>query len=203
MNITLADTLAAANVFITTVFAVFTFFILRANRAAVAAMRDQMTEQARPYVHVSIRVRMGTPVIQLLVRNVGKSPAQNLTLHIDRDFYQYGQKVEGRNLVSYSAFSNPIDCLPPMSELLFDLGTGPSIFAADADPTVCPTTFEVAADYAHGKNTYSEKTQMDLRPYLGTSVPQHPVVEELERVRSSIDKLGEVIKQSVNLASKR
>jgi len=203
MNITLADTLAAANVFITTIFAVLTFFILRANRAAVAAMRDQMTEQARPYVHVSIRVRMGTPVIQLLVRNVGKSPAQNLRLHIDRDFYQYGQKVEGRNLVRYSAFSNPIDCLPPMSELLFDLGTGPDIIANDADPTVCPTTFEVAADYGHGKNTYSEKTQMDMRPYLGTSVPQHPVVEELEKMRSSIDKLGEVIKQSVNVALKR
>lgn len=203
MNITLADTLAAANVFITAIFAFLTFFILRANRAAVATMRDQMNEQARPYVHVSIRVRMGTPVIQLLVRNVGKSPAQNLKLHIDRDFYQYGQKVEGRNLVSYSAFSNPIDCLPPMSELLFDLGAGPSIFAPEADPTVCPTTFEVAADYGHGKSTYSEKTQMDLRPYLGTSVPQHPVVEELERVRSSIDKLGDVIKQSANLASKR
>lgn len=202
MNITLADTLAAANVSITTVFAVLTFFILRANRAAVSAMRDQMNEQARPYVHVSIQVRMGTPVIQLLVRNVGKSPAQNLRLHIDRDFYQYGQKVEGRNLVRYSAFSNPIDCLPPLSELLFDLGTGPNIFSNDADPTVCPTTFEVAADYGHGKNTYSEKTQMDLRPYLGTSVPQNPVVEELERVRKSIDNMSDVIKQSANAALK-
>lgn len=198
MSIAFADALTTVNVFLTTIFAVLTFFILRANRATVAAMRDQMADQARPYVHVSVQVRMGTPVIQLLVRNIGKSPAQNLTLRIDRDFYQFGERAEGRNLAKQSAFSKPIDCLPPMSELLFDLGMGFNIFANDADPAVCPTTFEVAADYRHGKNNYSEKTQMDLRPYFGTSVPQHPVVEELEKVRKSIDKLGDVIKQSVN-----
>lgn len=199
----LSEWLTFANVLLTAVFACLTVFILRANRAAVAAMRDQLVEQARPYVHVSIQVRMGTPVIQLLVKNAGKSPAQNLTLHIDRDFYQFGEKAEGRNLARHSAFSKPIDCLPPMSELLFELGMGFNILASDADPAVCPTTFTVAADYKHGKNDYSEKTHIDLRPYLGTSAPQHPVVEELEKVRESIDKLGVVIKQSVNVALER
>lgn len=198
MNITLADTLTAVNIFLTTVFAVLTFFILKANRATVAAMRDQMADQARPFVHVSVQVRMGTPVIQLLVKNVGKSPAQKLTLNIDRDFYQYGEKKESRNLAKQSAFSQPIECLPPMSELLFDLGMGFNIFANDSDPAVCPTTFEVSADYRHATNTYSEITHVDLRPYQGTSVPQHPVVEELKHVRESIDDLRDVIKQSAN-----
>lgn len=198
MNITLADTLTTVNIFLTTVFAVLTFFILKANRATVAAMRDQMADQARPFVHVSVQVRMGTPVIQLLVKNVGKSPAQKLTLNIDRDFYQYGEKTESRNLAKQSAFSQPIECLPPMSELLFDLGMGFKIFANDSVPAVCPTTFEVSADYSHATNTYSEITHVDLRPYLGTSVPQHPVVEELKHVRESIDHLRGVIKQSAN-----
>ena len=43
---------------------------------------------------------------------------------------------------------------------------------------------------------YSEKTHVDLRPYMGTSVPHHPVVEELERVRKSIDKLNGTAKQA-------
>lgn len=194
----LAEWLTLANVLLTAVFAGLTVFILKANRETVAAMRDQMADQARPYVHVSVQVRMGTPVIQLLVRNVGKSPAQNLTLHIDRDFYQYGEKTESRNLAKQSAFSHPIECLPPVSELLFDLGMGFKIFANDSDPAVCPTTFEVSANYRHATNTYSEITHVDLRPYLGTSVPQHPVVEELKHVRESIDDLRGVIKQSAS-----
>jgi hypothetical protein len=196
MPANLSEWLTLANVLLTAMFAGLTFFILRANRAAVAAMRDQMADQNRPYVHVSVQVRLGTPILQLLVRNVGRSPAENLRLHIDRDFYQFGDRSEARNLAKRSAFTKPIDCLPPMSELLFDLGMGFKIFAADADPAVSPPTFVVSAEYGHGKRTYSEKTHVDLRPYVGTSVPHHPVVEQLERVRESIDKLSDAAKQA-------
>jgi len=194
----LSEWLTLANLLLTAVFAGLTFLILRANRATVVAMRDQMSDQNRPYVHVAIQIRMGTPVIQLLVRNDGRTPAQNLTLHIDRDFYQFGERAEGRNLAKHSAFTKPIDCLPPMSELLFDLGMGFNIFASDADTTLCPLTFVVSAEYKNGKTMYNEKTNVDLRPYLGTNSPHHPVVEELTRVRKSIDDLSCVIKQSAN-----
>lgn len=198
----LSEWLTLANVLLTAMFAGLTFFILRANRAAVGAMREQMADQNRPFVSVSVQVRMGTPVIQLLVRNVGRSPAQNLRLRLDRDFFQFGERGEGRNLAKQSAFSQPIDCLPPMSELLFDLGMGFKIFESGADPTTCPHTFEVSADYECGKSKYMEKTNVDLRPYLGTSVPHHPVVDELERVRKSIDNLSGVVKQSANAVLK-
>ena len=79
---------------------------------------------------------------------------------------------------------------------------GFKIFESGADPTICPQTFEVSADYEYGKNKYSEKTHVDLRPFLGTSVPHHPLVEELERVRKSIDNLSCVVKQSANAALK-
>lgn len=198
----LSEWLTLTNTLLTAMFAGLTFFILRANRAAVGAMREQMADQNRPFVAVTVQVRMGTPVIQLLVRNVGRSPAQNLRLRLDRDFFQFGENAEARNLAKQSAFSQPIDCLPPMSELLFDLGMGFNIFEGGADPTICPHTFEVAADYEYGKNKYNEKTHVDLRPYMGTSVPHHPVVEELERVRKSIDNLSGVVKQSANAAIK-
>lgn len=79
---------------------------------------------------------------------------------------------------------------------------GFEIFASGADPTICPHTFEVSAEYEYGKNKYSEKTHVDLRPYMGTSVPRHPVVEELERVKKSIDNLSGVVKQSANAVIK-
>jgi len=142
MPANLPEWLTLANVLLTAMFAGLTFFILRANRAAVGAMREQMADQNRPFVAVTVQVRMGTPVIQLLVRNVGRSPAQNLRLRLDRDFFQFGEKGEGRNLAKQSAFSQPIDCLPPMSELLFDLGMGFKIFGGEADQAICPHTFK-------------------------------------------------------------
>lgn len=190
-----SEWLTLANVMLTAVFAGLTFLILLANRAAVAAMREQMAEQARPYVHVSVRVRLGTPVTQLVIKNVGRSPAQRLRLGIDRDFYQFGEVQSGRNLAKQKAFTQPIDCLPPDTELLFDLGMGFKIFAPDADAAICPPTFVVSADYQHGKYRYSEKIHVDLHPFVGTSIPYHPVGEELEKVRKSIDKLGGAIKQ--------
>lgn len=202
MPANLPEWLTLANVLLTAMFAGLTFFILRANRAAVGAMREQMADQNRPFVAVTVQMRMGTPVIQLLVRNVGRSPAQNLRLRLDRDFFQFGEKGEGRNLAKQSAFSQPIDCLPPMSELLFDLGMGFKIFGGEADQAICPHTFKVSADYEYGKNKYSEKTHVDLRPYMGASVPHHPVVEELERVRKSIDNLSGVVKQPANAVVK-
>ena len=202
MPANLPEWLTLVNVLLTAIFAGLTFFILRANRAAVGAMREQMEDQNRPFVAVTVQVRMGTPVLQLLIRNVGRSPAQNLRLRLDRDFFQFGEQAESRNLAKQSAFSQSIDCLPPMSELLFDLGMGFEIFASGADPTICPHTFEVSAEYEYGKNKYSEKTHVDLQPYMGTSVPRHPVVEELERVRKSIDNLSGVVKQSANAAIK-
>lgn len=195
-----SEWLTFANVLLTAVFAGLTFFILRANRASVSAMREQMADQNRPFVTVTVQIRMGTPVIQLLVKNVGRSPAQHLRLRLDRSFFQFGEKNSGRNLAEQPAFSQTIDCLPPMSELLFDLGMGHEIFAAGADQSVCPHTFTVSAEYEHVQNKYSEQIHLDLRPYIGTSVPKHPVVEELERVRKSIDKLTSTVKQSADAA---
>lgn len=195
-----SEWLTLANVLLTAVFAGLTFFILRANRASVSAMREQMADQNRPFVTVTVQIRMGTSVIQLLVKNVGRSPAQHLRLRLDRDFFQFGEKGAGRNLAEQPAFSQTIDCLPPMSELLFDLGMGHEIFAAGADQMACPHTFTVSVEYGHAQNKYNEQIHVDLRPYIGTSVPKHPVVEELERVRQSIDKLTSTVKQSADAA---
>jgi hypothetical protein len=50
MPANLPEWLTLANVLLTAMFAGLTFFILRANRAAVGAMREQMADQNRPFV---------------------------------------------------------------------------------------------------------------------------------------------------------
>lgn len=75
MPANLSEWLKLANVILTPVFAGLTFFFLCANRVVVGAIREQMADQNRPVVAVSVRVRTGTSFIQLLVGNVGRSPA--------------------------------------------------------------------------------------------------------------------------------
>src|SRR5690606_25615894 len=196
MNLT--EWLTLTNVFLTAVFAGLTFFILRANRATVTAMREQMADQNRPFITVTVQIRVGTPVIQLLVKNVGRSPAQNVTLRLDRDFFQFGEQDEGRNLAKQSAFSKSIDCLPPMSELLFDLNSDIERIKSDAYQKMRPHTFTVTVENLQAKTQYSEQHHVDHSPYKSTSVPQHPIVEELDKVKKSIDKLTSTVKQSAN-----
>jgi len=202
MPANLSEWLTLANTLLTAMFAGLTFFILRANRAAVGAMREQMADQNRPFVSVTVHVRMGTPVIQLLVRNVGRSPAQNLRLRLDRDFFQFGERSEGRNLAKQSAFSQPIDCLPPMSGCSSILEWDSRYFESGADPTICPHTLKCRPSTNMGKNKYSEKTHVDLRPYLGTSVPHHPVVESWSGSENPSMTWSDVVKQSANAAIK-
>lgn len=189
------DILTLTNVFITAIYAFLTFLIMRANKGAVAAMRDQMAEQLRPSIQVSINLRVGTPIFQLSIKNVGRSPARNLQMNMDKDFYQFGSKSPDRNLAKHIAFTLPIDSLPPSSELIFDLGMAQDIFAENADSSAYPKTFIVTAKYQFGIINYSELTHIDLRPYIGSVIPRHPIAEELERMRKSIDDLRNVIKK--------
>jgi hypothetical protein len=169
------------NVFFTAVFAALTFFIVRANREAVEVMREQMANQNRPFVTVSVRARTGTPIIRLSIKNVGRSPAQNLRLHIDRDFFLFNGK---KNLADMSAFTQSINSLPPTSELLFELGR----MNTDFGPGKCPYTFMVSAEYDDGEKKYSEKTDVDLYPY-NNPIWDDPLVETLVKIEKSIDKL--------------
>lgn len=70
MPATWPEWLSLANVLLTATFAFLTFLILRANRAAVAAMRDQMADQNRPYVHVSVQVAW---LVEAVLRYAGKA----------------------------------------------------------------------------------------------------------------------------------
>src|SRR5205823_4375622 len=108
------------------------------NRAVVDAMRAQTIAQTRPYVELSVEIRTGTQLLYLTVKNTGKTPAWKVRLNMERAFHSNGDKRPERNIASWSAFSQVIECLPPATELRFDLGSAPTLLAESVDRNLVP-----------------------------------------------------------------
>ncbi|HUW36779.1 MAG TPA: hypothetical protein VMV91_05555 [Rhodocyclaceae bacterium] len=181
--------LTAILAFITAVYAYLTHRMAKASEASVEAMRDQSEAMSRPYVTVAPFIRPHTTLLYLRVKNAGRMGAQNLRLSLNRDFFQFGEKNRAENnLRTKSAFSTPIDSLPPGADLIFSLGPGSVIFGENAGPAVCPTQFNVTATYEFFGKEVVEVNRIDLRPYIGTEGERDPIVEELERIRGVMEK---------------
>jgi len=164
--------------------------ILKANEAMVAAVQAQQHAAMRPYVQVTTSVRTGTNLIYLEVENVGKTAATDLTLSLNKDFYQLGERSDQNNLRKLPAFSNQIRSLAPGTKLRFLLGSGPSIFGGDI--AACPRQFDVAAEYSTGIDRVAESSSIDLEPYFRTEPPTDPIVEELTELRKKLEELERI-----------
>lgn len=191
------DWITLALVLITAFYAYITFRILRANEALVLQMKRQLDRVVRPYVTVSLRNRMETQLIYLVVKNTGRTAAENLRLTLDGDYYQDGKVRQGRNISEWSAFSTVIDGFPPNAELQFLLGNGPELLEDAPSGKVARPTIKVGASYSAQGQTFEESTTVDLRPFAMSSVPHDPVVEELARIRESLTKTGNAIAETL------
>ena len=188
LNLSNTDWLTLVLVLITAFYAWATFRILRANEAVVAAMESQTEAQARPYVVISVAPRIGTTLLLLEVQNTGRSPAVELYLKMDKDFFPHGERRESENIAALPAFTKQIESLAPGSRLQFILGVGGTIFASGADETLCPKVFSVKAQYKFGGHYYDENNTIDFRPMLHSAAMQDPIAEEVKRLRESIEK---------------
>lgn len=184
------DWLTLTLVVITAFYAWATLKILRANEAMVSTMRDQQNAAMRPYILVSTNLRIGTQLLYLSIKNVGKTAALNLKLSLDKSFYQLGEKREERNITNSAAFSRIIDSLPPGGQLLFLLGDGPTLYSSSNTEELSPLVFQVTASYISGSELISETSTIDLRPYINTDVPHDPIVEELGKLRKEFMNLS-------------
>jgi hypothetical protein len=184
------DLLTLALVVITAFYAWATLKILRANEAMVSTMRDQQNAAMRPYITVTTSLRTGTQLFYLSIKNEGKTAALGLKLELDKNFYQLGEKREDRNIAKSAAFTRPIDSLPPGCQLLFLLGNGPTLYGGSKGEDISPLQFQVTATYMAGSQSVTETSIVDLRPYINTDVPHDPVVEELGKLRETLEKLS-------------
>lgn len=163
-----------------------TFKILRANQETVAVMREQIRSVSRPYVQVRPWVRVGTTMIMLTVENSGASAAHKLSLSMDKDFHSNADPNPSRNLRKFTAFVQPIECLPPKAEFSFHLGPGHIVFQ---DSELCPKKFTVTAEYEFEGEKIIEHTVVDLQPFQYSAQPVDPVAEQLEKLNQLVGKI--------------
>jgi len=196
-NMTNTDWLTLALVVITAFYAWATLKILRANEDMVSTMRNQQNAAMRPYILVSTNVRMGTQLLYLSIKNVGKTAALSLKLSLDKNFYQLGQERDERNIANSAAFSRVIDSLPPDGQLIFLLGGGSTLYSASNSENISPLVFQVTASYSSGSEWITEKSTVDLRPYINTDILHDPIVEEIGKLRAEFVKLTKAVEQKL------
>lgn len=192
------ELLTAALVLITGFYAWVTFRILRANEAAVAAVRDQSERMSRPYISVSTFVYTGSIDLFLRISNLGQSSAEGLRLSLDR---QLPLRLS-KDLREFWAFQNEIPSFPPGAELLFSLGASDDYFRelpeGEERP---PSTFAIRAEYSGGSRRYVETSTIDLRQYLYTAVPRDPIADELGSILSFL--MGEQARRDIQRDARR
>jgi hypothetical protein len=182
------DWLTLALVLITAFYAWATFEILRANRGVVQAMQAQTEAQLRPYVVATVSTRVGTTVLLLEIQNTGTSPALNLRLNMDKDFFFNGNRNE-ENIAKLQMFSQPMESLSPGTRIPFMLGAGHTIFSKEIDETICPKVFSINAEYSFAGHTYKEQSIIDLRPLLHSTAIYDPIADEVKKLRESLEKV--------------
>ncbi len=189
-GVAVTDLLTAILTVITGVYAFLTWRILKSNEAVVAVMREQREAASRPQVTIATFTLPKDIRIYLRVENTGPTAARNVRLTLDRPFHRHARAEEAQNLQSYPAFKQTIDSLGPGMRLQFTLGTGINLFAAEANRDVAPLTFAVKTRYEWDGHTADETTLIDLRPYLQSEVVSDPLVDEVKKIRETLERKG-------------
>lgn len=103
------ELLTALLVIITAVYVILTHHIAQANRASVAAIREQTSALNRPYLVVNAILQKDLTNLYLRIANLGRTAATNLHLSLDRDFYRAGRTDDpSMNLGNAAALKSPI-----------------------------------------------------------------------------------------------
>ena len=189
------EILTGSLVLITGFYAWATYKILKANERVVEVMHEQAEAVTRPYLTVSAVLESANPIFYLRISNVGKTAANDLKLSLDRPFYPFGKKKEDHNLAERFVFKNLITSFPAGSEIVFSLAQSFVIFGENADSGVVPSSFVVTAEYSYAGKRVKESNPIDLRPYLGASIPQDAYVRKLKAIIEAIEKVANELKK--------
>lgn len=174
---------------ITGLYAFFTFRILKANQSVADAMALQRRDILRPIISVGPKVDEHL-VFSLLIENSGSSPATNLRLSIDSDFYHFAEYSDGNNLRNFSAFTNSISAFATGAELRFDLAQGFNLGKSKDGKMLTPMQFKVNARYEFGDDTFDEDFHIDLRPYMSSTGGRSKSLDEIEKARKALEKMA-------------
>ncbi|MGX4181778.1 hypothetical protein [Escherichia coli] len=187
------EILTAILVIITGIYAFLTYKMSRISERTAQIMNEQTEAMSRPYIIIQPMVRPHSQFLYLKIYNSGKTPALNVELELDKDFYQFDEPT--KNLKETSIFTSTIDSLAPNQELFFALGQGWVIFGESKNPL--PQQFTITATYSYMNKEVVEKNNIDLSPFMQSEGEKNPIVEELERIRKIQEKLIKVSNKSI------
>ena len=180
------EVLTAILVVVTAIYAYLTYKMSRMSERSVQVMKEQTEAMSRPYLVFQPVVRPHTPWLYLKIYNNGNTSALDIKLEVDKDFFQFDEK--DKNLKSLSVFKKNIDSFSPNQEMYFALGEGWKIFGDSNNPM--PEQFTITASYSFMDKIVNEKSHIDLRPFSHSEGERNPIVEELEKIRKTQEKLA-------------
>jgi hypothetical protein len=176
--------MALATIVLTSIVVVLNAVYIFTNRAVVV-MRRQLEASLRP--QITIRSFFDARrMLQMVIENTGKSPATDLKLELDKNFYAF--ETPESNIAKQNAFTRSIQCFPAGAQLFLELAPGCKSFDTEASDSKTPPCFNVSASYSYGGVTYNETTTVDLRQYAGSCYPpQAPGVHELAGICKALE----------------
>lgn len=109
-------------VVVTGVYVFLTWKIANANQRMLERVEEQYLEQMRPVVYAYLEFREQV-VVRLIIENIGRTPAIDLKVSIDKDFYPFAD-TNRRNLKELPIFAKRTSWLPPKAKIALDLSQG-------------------------------------------------------------------------------
>jgi hypothetical protein len=144
--------LTALYVGATFVYAFLTYRILRANKAAVAAMKEQITASIRPYVHFDLFVENHSTV-KARLRNTGRTAAHKIHVSTTPQLRKHPHDANTPAFLTH----NTIELLSPTREVVEVIGTLVEFLVSP------PLSLQGTVSYSDGKgNDWSEPFQINL-----------------------------------------
>lgn len=183
----MSDFLSAITVLLTGFYAVLTYQILKANRCAVDAMKEQIAATTRPYVCFTIATR--AVFVEARLSNTGASAAHNIRVTTN-PMLQVDMERDDTALV-LSAF--PTTHLPPGGEVMEFISGFPQFM--EKYPSLI---IEGVVSYSDGfGHQYEEAYRVDLTPRKHISyLARHDVGEELKTVGDRLKAISDQLERT-------
>lgn len=153
---------------ITGCYAYLTYKIVKQNEKIILLQNEP---------HISIVPYTWDCIVALLIKNSGKSAAQNVRFIIDKDVPQFGGKDK---LNDFNLFKDHIASFPAGAEYHVDIAQS---FVILNPINNFPTQFTIRCNYKYLGKFYQEDYCIDLKSYDNTSYPKNALVDEVKKFR--------------------
>jgi hypothetical protein len=185
-TITATNILTLCLVVVTALYCFFTYRILQANSEMVTQMRAQYESFIAPIITTTITIKHDA-FLYLKVENRGQSPAKNLRLSLDKDFYRAAEFGDDHNIREYEMFNRVIPSFGPGEKLFIMLAQGFNLGKIVDSKEITPYQFTISATYKFGNKEITSTHEIDLKAYMHTSQDRSETLDELRKIRKAIE----------------